>query len=309
MRTPFIWILLSLFLAVAPQASSAACSATISNINFGSVSVRTGVVNQTSGTVTVNCSGILNVAVGICLRFGPGSGGAGAGNSPRYMRRSDNAALEYQLRAGGNGSGFGTLNTMFLSIPLSLGSGSASTTIYADITSNSVAVGTGAYASVFSGTANVSLEYGLLGCQLLGTPGTVTAFTVSAEVVPSCELSVGAMNFGVISNVITSPVDQTATINVRCTANTSYSVKLDMGQGAGVTDPANRLMTNGASTLRYGLYQDGARSVAWGNLAGNDVDSSGTGSDNAFTVYGRIHAGQTAVLGTYTDNVVVTVNY
>jgi spore coat protein U-like protein len=35
----------------------------------------------------------------------------------------------------------------------------------------------------------------------------------------------------------------------------------------------------------------------------------GSGSNQRYNVYGRIHAGQATVLGTYTDNVVVTVNY
>jgi spore coat protein U-like protein len=296
-------------LAVLPSSARAACSASVTNLDFGSVHIRAGEVNSTSGTLTVTCSGILNVAVGVCVRFGPGSGGADADLSPRYMRRSDSAILNYELRPDGNGAAFGTLETVYVNILLSLGSGSVNIPIYADITSNTTAVGTGSYSSTFSGASNISLDYSLLSCSLLGTSGSVSPFTVSADVQSSCELSVGALDFGTISNVISSPVDQTASIAVSCTQDTPYAVTLDMGLGAGVTDPAFRLMKNGTNTLSYGLYQDAARSAPWGNLATNDVDATGTGTVDTYTVYGRINAGQTAVLGTYTDSVVVTVTY
>ncbi|HAR53032.1 MAG TPA: hypothetical protein DCS45_14310, partial [Roseovarius nubinhibens] len=72
---------------------------------------------------------------------------------------------------------------------------------------------------------------------------------------------------------------------------------------------ALRRMTNGLSTLAYGLYRDPSRTQVWGSLPGTRATGVGSGSNQRYNVYGRIHAGQTTVLGTYTDNVVVTVNY
>ncbi|PLS23042.1 hypothetical protein C0U40_02550 [Amylibacter cionae] len=287
---------------------AATCSASISDINFGSISVRAGAVNETSGTVNVTCSGVVGALIGICIRIGPGGGGAAPSNSPRYMRNSSGGALNYELRPIGNSAVNGTWNEVYVNIPVVLGSASANIPVYASITSNSVAVDTGAYTSVFSGVSDASITYGLLSCGLLGTEVGIPEFAVSAEVVPSCELDVTAMDFGSLQTPIASPVDETATVNVRCTNATDYSVTLDQGLGGG-TGPTDRRMKNGSYELSYGLYRDIARSAPWGSLASNDVDSTGIGANQSFTIYGRIPAGQPAYYGTYTDSVVVTVNY
>ena len=290
------------------RAEAASCSAVVSAINFGSVSVRTGVTNSTSGNVAITCSGG-HGTIGVCVDFGPGGGGAGAGNSPRYMRRADNSALNYELRSGGNGSSYGTLTSVFVSMLVVLGNGSANVPIYADITSDSVAVGTGSYSSVFSGASNISLRFGLLSCNLAGTIVAVPNFTVSANVVPSCELNVGALDFGNIPALLNNPVAGQATIDVRCTADTTYRVDLGLGSGTGATGPTDRRMMNGLATLIYGLYQDAAHGQPWGNTVGNSRSGTGAGGSQTLTVYGQIAAGQTTRTGTYSDSVVVTLTY
>ena len=302
--------LATIFCGLLPQSAAAlTCRATVSNINFGSVSVRAGSVNQTSGNITITCNGALISLVGACLRFGPGTGGAGSNNSPRYMRRGDGAALPFQLRPIGNGSTFGTLNSMYVPVTTLLGSGTATVPIFADITANSVSVGSGQYSSTFSGASHIELQYEVLtSCELLNQTASVPPFTIAAEVVPSCELDVTSLSFGSISRSLINPVDETATVNVRCTSDTSYTIGLGMGGGGG-SNPQMRQMRNGAQTLSYGLYRDSARVMPWGNLPGNMMSATGTGSNNAFTVFGRIHAGQSPGIGVYTDNVIVTITY
>lgn len=299
-----------LFLALMMgRAEAATCSAVVSAINFGSVSVRAGATNSTSGNVAITCSGVLVATIGVCVDFGPGGGGAGAGNSPRYMRRADNAALNYELRSGGNGSAFGTLTSLFVLLPVALGNGSANVPIYADITSNSVAVGTGSYTSVFSGASNVTMRFGLASCALVGTTAVAPNFTVSANVVSSCELNVGALDFGNISASLTTPVAGQATIDVRCTAATPYRVDLGLGNGTGASGPTDRRMMNGPGMLIYGLYQDAAHSQPWGNTVGNSRGGTGAGGSQILTIYGQIAAGQKTHVGTYSDSVVVTLTY
>lgn len=289
-----------------PRAAQAACSASVSNINFGSISVRSGATNRTSGTITVECRGELLDVVGVCLTFGAGQGGASSGNNPRYMRGVNGETLSYQLRPSGYGAGFGVLEQIYVPVVTLLGSGSAQVPIYADITSRSVSVGSGSYSSTFSGSADISMRYGLVACDLPGKAATVPPFTVSADVVPSCELVVSPMAFGIISSSIQQPKDASSSITVRCTSDTNYTVSLGSGQSG---DTANRILRNGTETLSYGLYRDAGRSAPWGDTAGTRAAGTGTGTDNVFTVYGRIPAGQNAYVGVYTDNVVVTVNY
>lgn len=294
------------FVPIAAQAQT--CSATISPINFGAISVRAGAVNETSGIVTVECTGAPVSPVGVCIRLGDGSGGAGSNNSPRYLSNGSGGQLSYQLRPNGNASSNGTWNEVFVLVPVALGSGSASIPIYASITSNTVAVDAGNYTSAFSGPSDARITYGVASCLLLASDATIPDFTVSADVVASCELNVSAMNFGSLNTQVINPVLQTANINVACTDNTNYSVTLSQGQGGG-SGPADRKLKNGGAELSYGLYQDANRAVPWGDLATNDVDATGIGANQSFTVYGKIHVGQSAQFGTYTDNVVVTVVY
>ncbi|QIE45813.1 spore coat U domain-containing protein [Pseudohalocynthiibacter aestuariivivens] len=118
-----------------------------------------------------------------------------------------------------------------------------------------------------------------------------------------------ALDFGVIGTTINSPVDAEARLNVRCTSNTSYMVTLDNGTGPGASGPTGRVMRNGARTLVYGLFQNAARSMPWGDQPGNSMSGVGQGNNQVFRIYGRIFASQSAGFGVYQDSVVVTVHY
>lgn len=296
------------FFLQASTAQAVNCNATISSINFGSISVRAGAVNQTSGVVTVTCTGLLGLAVGVCVKIGTGSGGGSGSNSPRYLVNATGDRLNYELRPNGNGPINGTWNQQYYLSIISVGTVSWTIPIFASITSNTVAVDTGSYSSIFSGVSDASITYGVASCAILGSENPIPDFSVSADVVPSCELDVTAMNFGNLNTQVLAPVDQNATVNVRCTDSTDYSVTLSQGSGGG-TGPTDRRMKNGSYDLRYGLYQDASRTAPWGESVSNDVDSTGIGSNQAFTIYGRIPANQSAYFGTYSDSVVVTVNY
>lgn len=312
MRRAFFICVLALVWTVSGvgTARAATCDAVVSDFNFGAVTLRSGAVNRTSGTLRITCSDPLLSVVGVCVRFGAGSGGAGANYNPRYMRHSTGASLPYQLRLGGYGTGFGTLNQTFVNVTTLLGStGTVTLPIYAEILNAGTSFDAGMYESVFSGTSHIEMSYGILSCDLFGQSRPVPDFRVSANAVSSCELDVGNMNFGTLPSLALGPVDATAPIDVRCTEGTSYTVSLGMGDGPGVSEPALRLMTNGLSTLAYGLYRDPSRSQVWGTFPGTRASGVGTGTNQRYTVYGRIHAGQATALGTYTDNVVVTVYY
>jgi len=77
-------------------------------------------------------------------------------------------------------------------------------------------------------------------------------------------------------------------------------------------------MKNGTNNyLAYQLYQDSGHSTVWnatnvGTVGGTGgVSGTGSGSNQTLTVYALIPAGTAvpATTGTYTDTVVVTVNY
>ncbi len=79
--------------------------------------------------------------------------------------------------------------------------------------------------------------------------------------------------------------------------------------GAGASGPTDRRMTSGSDQLTYGLHRDAGRSLPWVNIASNDVSSTGNGTDQGFAVFGRVFGGQTLLAGSYSDSVVITVEY
>lgn len=311
--TALVGLVLGLVLLAPAPARAANCTAQMSDINFGAVSLRAGASNRTTGTLNIECQDPLAAVVGVCVRFGPGSGGAGAGNSPRYMGPVGAGAdqLAWQMRSGGYGALNGTLNEVFVLVPILpiLTTGEVSVPIFAEILSTGTEVDPGSYASVFSGAGNIRMDYGLLSCDLFGTGQALPQFQVSAEVTSSCELDVGALDFGRIGSLGSAPADAVGAVDVRCTAGTDYSVSMGLGSGPGVSDPAQRKMRNGPFLLDYGLYRDAARSLVWGEAPGQRASATGIGSTQRFNVYGRIHQGQDTQIGLYSDNVVVTVNY
>jgi spore coat protein U-like protein len=289
------------------QSSGVSCTANVASVVFGSITASSG--SQTNALVTYSCSGgNANTNVRGCLALGPGSGGAAGGNSPRYMRRSDNAILNYNLRTSANGTIWSTTEVI-TSIPLGVtGTGTATVTIFADVSPGQTNVQTGSYSSTFTGASNVSFSFGPGGS--CNTTGVVNSFTVTANITASCTLSVAPLAFGSISS-ISNNIDASTSITANCTSGAPYSISLGLGNGAGVTDPAARKMTKSSDTLTYGIYRDPARTSAsvWGDLTTNDFDGNGAGTAQSIPVYGRIPPQPVPPSGTYSDTVIVTITY
>jgi spore coat protein U-like protein len=162
-----------------------------------------------------------------------------------------------------------------------------------------------------------SILFAALAClALAATPRaanpatTVTAtFTVSTDVVTSCNVSATPLSFGSYNASATS--NSTSVVTVACSNTVPYNVGLDAGTGTGAT-VTSRSMTGptGALPLHYSLFQDSARTINWGDTVGTDtVAGTGNGSGQTLTVYGQVPAGQGNRPGTYNDTITVTVTY
>lgn len=131
----------------------------------------------------------------------------------------------------------------------------------------------------------------------------------------TCSATVSTVDFGAPSLLTSAPADVTATLAVTCTNIPLLSViKLcpSIQAGSGGADASARLLTGPSASLRYQLYQDAARTQAWGAV---DNPSLGTvpaiilspllaGSATATrTIYARLFGGQNTVPpGTYRSN-------
>lgn len=324
MRLRRRWLVLpALFvvlLAAAPdRAAALSCSLSVTPLTLAAHDVTLGVAEDTSGTITANCSGgVLLTTIRICVAFGLGSAGA-ISSGERYL--SDGVrTMKYGLYAdaarttpwgsflwpAGGGADAGVID---VALNLS-GSGSASRPIYMRVPGGQQTLPASTYTSTLSGVDAVAyygLLSGFLGCALL-TTNTTTSATVSVTVPPMCRVTADALNFGTVASLAGAITAATA-IRPTCTNGTAFQIGLDGGLSA-ATNPAGRKMTNGAETITYGLYRDGGHVLPAGNTLGGDTFGLiGTGMSQSVPVYGRVPPQPTPAPGTYGDTVTVTVTY
>lgn len=266
------------------------------NINFGNYSAfSTSPVTATS-TFTIQCT---PPATGIVTL----STGGSATYNPRKMNRT--VAPLYQMnynlyRDAANSIiwGDGTSGTQYLSFTPVPGSTQLSATIYATIPAG-LDVAPGTYTDTIQATLN------------WGTGSSNRFFTVTATVGSECTVSSSSVNFGAydpVSANATTPRDSTGTVNVYCTPGTLATVALDLGIHA---SGSTRRMLAGANLLTYEIYRDSTRTVVWNttNTNSGTSTSKNTPINSGFIAYGRIPAGQDVAIGSYSDTVLVTVNY
>ncbi|QGZ93832.1 Csu type fimbrial protein [Terricaulis silvestris] len=142
--------------------------------------------------------------------------------------------------------------------------------------------------------------------------GTDTdTFTVTANVLATCEIVANDLDFGDYNPVAASNLDAATTLSLTCTNGTSYNVGLDLGEGTGAST-ATRYMADSGDTyfLGYTLYQNAGRTTLWGaNVGSNTLAGSGTGSAATIDVYGRVPMTQTVPSGNFSDTITVTVTW
>jgi spore coat protein U-like protein len=157
---------------------------------------------------------------------------------------------------------------------------------------------------------------GLAAVMVLASPDahaqTATAnLNVSANVAEKCTIATTPLNFGAydpVQNHLSSPLDGTGTVIVRCTQGATANIGLDQGDNA---SGGARRMIDGTNHLTYELYSDDLRTAVWGNSAPAWLTPPPAPSAAAriFTVYGRVFAAQDVPSGSYGDIVEATVNF
>ena len=165
----------------------------------------------------------------------------------------------------------------------------------------------------------VLLASALLGVVVLSSRtgfggGSATTMSVSATVSNNCTVNAGALSFGAydpVSANATTPLNATSTVTLTCTNGAATTIRLNQGinplTGSTATVPLRQLAAT-TNRLRYYIYQDAARTTAWGDSTAGKA-FTGTGTAVAISVYGSIAAGQNVPAGSYGDTVTVTVNF
>jgi spore coat protein U-like protein len=278
--------------------ASANCTWTnaIANMNFGTYSVFSG------SALTATSSFRLTCTVGDTGRVKLTTGGSGSYN-PRKMARTTAPAanLNYNLyRDAANTMiwGDGTGGTQFLTFTATSGN-----TILNGFVYGTIPAGLDVPAGTYTDTIQVNLTS--------ASGNDNSSFTVTAVVQSECTVSTVPLNFGAydpVSANLGSPKDATANVNVYCTKNTVANAALDNGLWF---SGGNRRLKATTDFLNYQAYRDAARSVIWNavNINSGTSASKLTAIGGGFTAYGRIFLGQDVQVGSYTDTILVTVNY
>jgi spore coat protein U-like protein len=126
----------------------------------------------------------------------------------------------------------------------------------------------------------------------------------------ACTLSATAVAFGTYDVFQAGPDDSTGTITYRC-SNNDHNIRIAISAGTSGTF-AYRTLKTGSENLLYNLYLGGFTQV-WGDGSVGTTtffeNNPPNNKDVVLTVYGRIIAGQDVGVGSYTDTVVVTLEY
>ena len=270
----------------------AVCSMSATGVNFGTVM---GGAQSGLGELTLRCTGLGVVSYNIELS---------TGNSLTYRLRemaNGRERLGYNIYTEASlgtvwGNGLGSSQTVSGSIrfsgqPLVI----VAVPVRARI-SNQSAPTPGAYLD----TIVASLRY--------GGNRVDTAFDVTANEVPSCNVSATNLAFGTYNDQRGS--DAESEIDVTCTRSTPWTVGLSQGTSPGATVTTRKMTRAGGGTLSYDLFRNAARTQNWGNTVGIDTESdTGTGRTQSLRVFGRVPAAQSVGGGAYQDTIIVTLTF
>lgn len=133
-----------------------------------------------------------------------------------------------------------------------------------------------------------------------------TTFSVTANVVTTCNITATNMAFGDYSGVV---LDATSTLDAVCSTGTPYTIGLNAGTGTGATVTSRKMTGPGVELLDYGLFQDAGHTINWGDTAGTEVPGVGITAVQPYTVYGQIPASQFVQAGEYSDTITVTLTF
>jgi spore coat protein U-like protein len=136
----------------------------------------------------------------------------------------------------------------------------------------------------------------------------ITIALLGASRIPwaaDCSVTASGVNFGAYDPSASADLEGAGDVDVRCDQSTSFSVALDPGSGT----YAARALHAGPYVLNYNLYTGPGFAPVWGDGSSTTAVVPGTGIHSTLTIYGRIPAQQNAHVGSYVDNVVVTLTF
>lgn len=262
-------------------------------------------------TVSVSCAGgAANSTLRVCIGITPANF---IGVLERTMFNGFNS-LGYEIYSNTSHSAVwdaGSRIAVLVSIGSS-GSGSSTTTMYAHLPAPGNNPPIGMYKSVGDDRFVGDIHTGN-NCTS-NTVGTFNGgtFDVTAFVRGTCTITnLSDMNFGTTQGGTTPQIDAEARLRANCNDQLPYTIALNQGFVSPTGPRKLALNGTGPGAVRYDLYQNAARTQAWGDGVTAPVyPGTGSGQNQDITVYGRVPSGQTMpARGVYRDTVTATITY
>lgn len=131
---------------------------------------------------------------------------------------------------------------------------------------------------------------------------------VSIQIENSCTIEAGDMSFGSATS-LAGDLDATADVTLDC--SNQGPVEVSFSAGSSGDQLARAMQGPSGATISYQLYDDAARTNPLGDGAGGTVTlaDTSTGSEQVFTVYGRVPAQGAKPIGAYSDSITATVSF
>lgn len=153
----------------------------------------------------------------------------------------------------------------------------------------------------------------LVSLSVLGGMLVIMGGLASAQ---TCSVTVTPVSFGMYNVFSTTPLWSTGTVTYNCTNQTRVadSITIWMSKGNGTSNNP-RQMTGAIYPLNYYLCQDANCNKLWGDKgfpsdSGPITIPAGTVNQSvSLPIYGKIPEGQDVPTGTYTDTILVEIDF
>jgi len=127
----------------------------------------------------------------------------------------------------------------------------------------------------------------------------------------ACTISATGVSFGGYDVYNASPTDSTGSITYRC-GNADKDITITISKGSSSTF-SPRTLKKASESLNYNLFRDAGYTLIWGDSTPGTstyfLKNPPNNTDVVLTVYARVPATQDVSAGSYSDSVVVTIEY
>jgi spore coat protein U-like protein len=127
----------------------------------------------------------------------------------------------------------------------------------------------------------------------------------------ACTISATGVSFGAYDVYNVSSTDSTGSVTYRC-GNTDKDITITISKGSSSTF-SPRTLKKVSESLNYNLFRDAGYTLIWGDgTLGTStyfLRNPPNNTDVVLTVYARTPAAQDVSAGSYSDSVVVTIEY